>query len=351
MAAPITAQQILEILAAGARGEIDVPEGPYERLAAARGGYDNSALTERGILGIFFDSLEASFDRMWASRVGLLIPADAESQTHRWIGQTPKMREWLGGLLAKGLNDTGITIVNRDFEASMEISAHDHRRDKTGGIQRRVGELAAQANDHWCQLLIDVCLEGAPTAYDGLSLFHSAHTFGDMTAFDNDLEVGTIPALQVATAARPTREEASDILIQSTAHFFTAQDDKGSVANQGARQFLLLCPPAMGPGFLQAVRHDLGVTGGTQLTSGLGWTWEVVMEPRLASSTVAYLMRTDAPSSRPFILQSEVEPYVDVIAEGSEHAKKNNSHLYTVKATRYVGPGEFRQVLKLTLSA
>ena len=113
---------------------------------------------------------------------------------------------------------------------------------------------------------------------------------------------------------------------------------------------MLLCPPTMMPGFLQAVKHMFGVTGGTRLTEGFDWMWDIVPEPRLASSTVAYLFRTDAPSSKPVILQSEVDPYVDVIAEGSEHAKKNNSHLYTVKATRYVGPGEFRQALKLTLS-
>lgn len=331
------------------QGEV-APPGPYEQLAAARGGFDNSPLTERGIIGIFFDALESSFDMQWASRVGLLIPADAESQTHRWVGQTPKMREWLGGLLAKGLNDFGVTIVNRDFEGTIEISAHDKRRDKTGGLLRRIGELASQANDHWNQLVIDVVLEGTINSYDGVSYFNDSHTPGEATAFDNQLSNATLPALDVSTPARPTREEASNIFVQAASHFFNAQDDKGSVANQGAREFMVLCPPDMSVGFRQALAHDLHITGGRGLQSNLDWSFSVVPEPRLSSTTVAFFFRTDAPSSKPVILQSEVDPFVDVIAEGSEHAKKNNSHLYTVKATRYVGPGEFRQCLELTLS-
>ena len=125
MARNITAKDLVELLNAGIRGEIDAPR-PYERLAAARGGYDNSALTTRGILGLFYDALENTFDMQWASRIGLLVPADAESQTHRWVGQTPKMREWLGGLLAKGLNDFGVTVVNRDFEGTIEILSLIH---------------------------------------------------------------------------------------------------------------------------------------------------------------------------------------------------------------------------------
>lgn len=345
----MTMEQLVQLLQAGIAGEIAAP-GPYERLAAARGRFDNTPLTERGILGIFFDALENSFDMMWASRMGLLIPADAESQTHRWVGQTPKMREWVGGLLAKGLNDFGVTIVNRDFEGSILVSAHDKRRDKTGGLLRRIGELASQANDHWNQLVIDVILEGTINSYDGVSYFNSSHTPGSASAFDNLLVAGDIPALDVTTPARPTREEASNILLQLAVHFFNAQDDKGSPANQGAREFMLLCPPNMSVGFIQAIKHDLQVTGGRQLTAGFEWNWTVVPEPRLSATDVCFMFRTDAPSSKPVILQSEVDPFVDVIAEGSEHAKKNNEHLYTVKATRYVGPGEFRQALKATLS-
>ncbi len=348
MAVPSTMQELVALLQAGLAG--DVQPGPYEKLAAARGRFDNAPLTERGIIGIFFDALENTFDLQWASRIGLLVPADAESQTHRWVGQTPKMREWLGGLLAKGLNDFGVTIVNRDFEASILVSAHDKRRDKTGGLLRRIGELASQANDHWNQLTIDVVLEGSINSYDGVSYFNNTHTPGKASAFDNLLTSANLPALNVATPARPTREEASDIMVQASSHFFNAQDDQGSPSNQGARDFMVLAPPDMSVGFRQAIFHDLHVTGGRGLQSNLGWNYDVVPEPRLAATDVCYMFRTDAPASKPVILQSEIDPFVDVIAEGTEHAKKTNEHLYTVKATRYVGPGEFRQCLKMTLS-
>ncbi len=344
----ISNKALLELLAEGL-DQYDGDPGPYQALAAARGGPDNSLLTERGIMGIFFDALESTFDETWASRVGIMIPADAESITHRWIGQTPGLRQWVGGLLAKGANVQGITITNADYEATLEISTHDKRRDKTGGILRRIGELAMRANNHWEELMV-TSLEANPTCYDGQSYFSPSHASGDSGTQDNVMTSADLPGLDVTTPTRPTREEAAVIMTQAAAQFYNYKDDKGKKTNQGARNFLILCPPNMSVGFEQAIRQQLEVTGGSPRAQSLRWSFEVAPEALLSSTTVMYFFRTDGLSSKPYILQTEVDPHLIVIGPDSEHAKKNNSELYSLRTTRNVGPGEWRHALQCTLS-
>ena len=325
------------------------PGGGVQKLAFARGGFDNSALTERGIRGIFYDALENAFDLTWASAVGIMIPSDTLVEKHRWLGQTPGMREWVGGLLARGMLDFEIQIENKDFEATVEVSTHDLELDKTGHIVLRIQEPAARPNSHWEELLVSL-IESNPTAYDGHSFFSATHSSGDSGTLSNLLTAGDLPALNVTTAARPTREEAADILVQAAAHMFSYKDDKGKKANQGARSFLVVVPPNMAPGFEQAISLSLYATGGSNRLGGLGWQFDVVAEPELSSATVAYFHRVDAAASRPYILQSLKEPTLDIIGMDSEHRKKNNSVIYSAKASRNVGPGEWRQALHLTLS-
>jgi len=320
-----------------------------QKLAFARGGFDNSPLTERGIRSIFFDALENQWDQTWASRVGLLIPSDTLVEKHRWLGPPPGMREWVGGLLARGMLNHEVTIENKDFEATIEISTHDLKLDKTGFISLRVQGLATRPNDHWQELLVALKTSN-PTAYDGQALFSASHSSGDSGTLSNLLTAADLPALNVTTAARPTVDEAGAILVQAAAHMFSYKDDKGKKANQGARSFLIVCPPNMAPGFSQAIASSFNTDRPGGVVGGLGWQFAVVAEPELSSSTVAYFHRVDAPASRPYILQELAPPTLDIIGMDSEHRKKNNSVVYSVKASRNVGPGEWRQVLHLTLS-
>lgn len=348
-------QQIASQMQPGSRVSIPaeqllVPtERGVQKLAFARGGFDNSALTERGIRGIFFDALENAFDMTWASRVGIMIPSDALVEKHRWLGQTPGMREWVGGLLAKGLLDFEIQIENKDFEATIEINTKDFTLDKTGHIVLRIQDLATRPNNHWEELLVALKALN-PLAYDGQSFFSATHAVGISGTHSNLLTSVTLPSLNVVTPARPTREEGASILTEGAAHFFTFKDDKGKKANQGANMFLMLCPPPMAPGFIQAIKDMLFVTGGTNRLGNLGWQFDVVAEPELTATDECFLHRIDAPASRPYILQSLEDPTLDIIGFDSEHRKKNNSLMYSAKASRNVGPGEWRQVLKLTLS-
>lgn len=318
-------------------------------LANARGGPDNSAITERGIRGLFYDALEMGRDLSWARRVGLYLASDAQTEKHRWLGQVPEPRKHFGGLHATPLNNFSLDITNEDYENSIEVSLHDWRRDKVAQLQPRFAELARAWEDHWNKLAVDV-LEDNLTAYDGVALFSGSHAIGDSGTIDNALAAGDLGSLNIATAGQPTKAEAAAIMADAAFYFYTMKDDRGRPANSAARQFMLLCHPTAAPGFFQALRDERYVQGGSNELRNLGVSFEVVVEPRLASATVAYMFRTDGLGSKPLILQEEKAPSVQIVGPESEHAIKNNSILAVSKTTRAVAPGEFRHALQLTMS-
>jgi hypothetical protein len=318
-------------------------------MGGARGGPDNSFITERGILGLFKEGLEKAFSDSWMAQVAMgPIKSDVEVEKHRWVGPTPGFREHVGGLQAKGLNNYGITITNKDYEDTIEVSTHDLRRDKTGHLPMRMGEMGQQAINLWEELGV-AQLELNANGYDGVAFFSASHSIGSSGTMSNLLTAATLPALNVLTPSRPTKSECIDILTQVAAYFFEFRTDQGQKANQGTKEIMILCTPRQWPGFV-AAQQELNANGGNNESKALGFTFKIAVESLLAGANVFYAFRTDAPSSRPMIMQEEVAPTIELIGKGSEHEKKNSSIIVIAKCTRGLGLAEFRQALHCTLS-
>ena len=321
-----------------------------EKLAAtARGGPDNTALTERGIRGAFYDALELAQSTSWAQMVGLYMPSNTRTERHRWLGSVPEPRAHYGGLQAAPVIDLGIDITNEDFSIAMPFSTHDQLWDQVGHMSRRASELAVAWADHWNKLCVDV-LEDNTLAYDGVAMFSASHSIGDSGTMNNTLTASELSSLNVSDTNRPTKAEAGAILADLGAYMYRYKDSVGRPANQGAKKFIVLCHPSALPGFRNAIADELYITGGSNELRNLGQQFAVIGEPRLASDTEVYLMRMDGVSSKPFILQEAKAPELQIVGPQSEHAIKNNEVLYVSKAIRAAAPGEFRHAIKATLS-
>ena len=113
----------------------------------------------------------------------MLFNSDQESETYKWLGMVPMMREWIGDKQAKGFRDNGITVINKEFEATLEVLSKWLRRDKTGQLAVRIGELAQRANGHCANLLSTLITNGTGSTsvlcYDGQYFFDSDHSEGD----------------------------------------------------------------------------------------------------------------------------------------------------------------------------
>ena len=325
-------------------------QGRRENLSAtARGGPDNTGITERGIRGIFYDALELAASTAWAQQVGLYHQSNTRTEKLRWLSSIAEPRAHFGGLNAAPLSDVSLDITNVDYELTIPFSTHDQLWDQVGQIARRTGELATAWADHWNKLSVDV-LEANTVAYDAVAMFASTHAIGDSGTMSNLLTASDLGSLNVSDTNRPTKAEAGAILADLAAYMYRFKDSSGRPANQGAKKFMVLCHPAAAPGFRQAISDEYYITGGSNELRNLGQQFVLVAEPRLAADTEIYLFRMDGPSSKPLILQEAKTPSLQIIGPQSEHAIKTNEVLYVSKAIRAVAPGEFRHAIHATLS-
>ncbi len=322
-------------------------------------GVEKLGLSSRAIIGRFYQTLEAGFDRSWASRVGMQFTSDQESETYKWLGMSPAMREWVDGRQAKGLRSNGITIENKEFEATLAIAVKDLRRDKTGQIMVRVDETADRANMHWERLLSILMLNGETgLCYDGSYFFAADHSEGDSGTQKNLLTASEVPALNVGTATAPTAAELADAIMGVIGYFYQIVDDQGEPMNGEARNFLVQVPvlTTWWGSAITAISANLlnKATGSLdnpmQGVAKQGVNVEVVANPRLNTLTTSFqVFRTDG-RAKPFILQEEEAVTMDALAEGSDEEFKNNRHLYGIKASRNVGYGYWQHAMKATLS-
>jgi phage major head subunit gpT-like protein len=317
-------------------------------MGVVRSGPDYSRITEKGLIGMFRQELEPIIGAGWASQIGMPSKSDQETETYRWLGMTPALREWVGGRQAKGMRVESYQITNKIFEATLDISIDDLRRDKIDAIRPRLGDLATRAAEHWEKLITELIIADG-ICYDGQNFFDTDHVSGSSGTLQNDLDATDIPAANISTAAKATRDEMIGIITGLVEYMYSYKDDQGEPMNGGAKQFMFMVPVAQYAAAVGAVTDALTASGGTNTLIGQRFKVDVVPNPRLTTDTEVYLFRTDG-RAKPFILQSELDAMASVIGAGSEEEFKNRRWLFGVEAIRACGYGLWQHAIKLTLS-
>lgn len=311
-----------------------------------------SGLSSRAIIGSFYHALEQNEGASWVNPLSMLFNSDQESETYKWLGASPAMREWIGGRNAKGLRENGITVANKKFEATLEIPVDWIRRDKTGQINVRINELARRANAHWAGLLSSLIIAGeAAVCYDGEYFFDTDHpgytTSGDVSGSQsNDI------TLDVTTTTAPTSTEMQTAILNAIQAMYGFVDDQGQPLNEGASAFTVMVPVP----FLQAAGAALGATVISQTSNVVqavgslgGFNVNLAVNPRLSWTTKLAVFRADGDVA-PFIRQEEEGISVAAIAEDSELEFNNDLHHYGIKAMRNVGYGYWQKACLVTLT-
>lgn len=293
-----------------------------------------SSLGSRAIIGAFFNKLRADLGGSWIPGVSMLFDSNQESETYNWLGMSPAMREWIGGRQAKGFRENGITIINKTFEATLEVIVDEIRRDKTGQVMLRVSELARRANSHWAYLLSALIATGwSATCYDGYYFFHTAHAEGDSGSQDNDLTGAA------ATGTQPTAAEAEAALMACVQAILGFKDDQGEPMNEDASAFRIMVPTCyLGP-FAAVLGNDYIASGQSNTIKALdGFKFALTINPRITTTDRFIVFREDG-ETKALIRQEEEPITVAAVAEGSELEFNEDKHHYGVKAIRNVGFG------------
>lgn len=303
-------------------------------------------ISAKEVIGMIIQELESP-ENSWVPRISTNFVSSVASELYAGLGAVPMMREWTGDKLAKQLKEYTLRIDNKDWESTLAVKKRDMRRDKTSQIQMRVGEFVQRAMAHEEKLLSTI-IDGATgttygTCYDGVGFFSDSHSANGVTT-DNNV------AYDVTTTTAPTSVEMSAAIMQSIQTLYAFKDDQNEPINQYARSFIIMVPTTFWSAAITAVTKDRLSANIDNPLLNIGLSLSVVQNPRLSWTDKFATFVADAKGLNPLIIQTEVKPTVSALAEGSDHAFKNNEYLYSVEKVGNVGYGRFDKAVLTTLT-
>lgn len=309
-------------------------------------------LTRRDITGEFYKTLEQSLGASWIEALSMKFNSDQDSETYNWIGQSPAMREWVGGRLAKGFREDGFTVENKHYEATLEILIRELRRDKSGQAMVRIRNLAERANAHWASLLSAKIAAGeASTCYDGQYYFDTDHSEGDSGTQSNDItvDISTLPASVHGSTTAPSVEEFQGTAIQAIQQILSFVDDRGEPMNELAQNFLVMVPTSLWITASQAFKVPVGTDIQSLVPANLNIS--VVANARLDSTWTDRfpVFRTDGSASA-MIRQQETEVNLLMKWLDSEYAFDNDAVQVGIDTWRNVDYGFWQNSCLATMT-
>ena len=282
----------------------------------------NTGLLTKGLKSEFFNRFEGTQTHF--QDLATRIPSTSDSETYRWLGTVPQVREWGTGRVTQGLRTETYSVENLKYEATIEVDRDEIADDQTGQIRLRVGELAGRAATHKDFLIGQLLINGATSgfnSYDAVTFFNDAHVSGSSGSQDNDL---TFTAVLVSD---PTVIEFKGALKQAISQMLAFKDDQGQPMMISASELVCVVPPTMFFTALEAINASM-ISSTSNVLEGAA---RVIAFPWLTTATTWYLLKADG-VIRPFIFQDREPIEFNALAEGSEEAFKREKFLYGVRA-------------------
>lgn len=226
-------------------------------------------------------------------KIAMKVPSNSGQNDYTWLSNFPKMRRWVGAKVVKSLEAFKYTVVNEDFEATVEVDRNHIEDDQLGIYEpqaKMAGYSSAQLPD---EIVYEAVNNGFTTrCYDGQYFFDTDHPVGD-TSISNRSDA----PLSFATKALA---DAGYGVARTAMRQF--QDEEGRSLN--VIPGVLLVGPA-----LETTARMLLTTA--KLADGTPnpyqGTAELVVDGRITSDTAWYLLDTSKPIL-PFVYQERKAP-------------------------------------------
>jgi len=108
--------------------------------------------------------------------IAMVVPSNTTETNYGWLGQFPKLREWIGDRIIRGLVAHSYTIKNKVFEETISVPRTDVEDDQFGLFGPLMTELGRVAGSHPDELVFSLLAAGFQTSsYDGQFFFDTDH--------------------------------------------------------------------------------------------------------------------------------------------------------------------------------
>lgn len=150
-----------------------------------------------------FKGVEAMY-----TSVATVVNSTSSEETYGWLGDMPKMREWIGSRQMKALESKGYTIRNRKFEMTVGVARDDIDDDKLGLYAPRFEMMGQSAKKHPDEVLFELVNAAfGLDCFDGQPFFDTDHPVGKEGAetFVSNMQAGAGATWILVDLSRPLK--------------------------------------------------------------------------------------------------------------------------------------------------
>lgn len=231
-------------------------------------------------------------------QIAMKVPSTSGQTDYAWLSNFPRMRKWIGEKTIKSLAAFKYSIVNDDFEATVEVDRNDIEDDQLGIYMpqaQAAGDSAATLPD---EIIADV-VNGAFTTkcYDGQNFFDTDHPCTDENGLT--ISVSNLGSKKLSIASY---QDVMDTVGAAEAAMMEFKDDEGRPLN--ITPDVLMVPPALKGVATTLVTADRLEDGKPNPYKG---AFTVRVDTRLRSRTAWFLLDTTK-AVKPFIYQERKAP-------------------------------------------
>lgn len=110
------------------------------------------------------------------TKLATVVRSTSGSNTYGWLGQFPKLREWVGDRVVKDMAASGYQISNKLFESTVGVKRTDIEDDNVGIYTPLFSEMGRAAAVHPDETVFALLKVGHSTlCYDGQNFFDTDH--------------------------------------------------------------------------------------------------------------------------------------------------------------------------------
>lgn len=256
-------------------------------------------LVNKSNLTAVFISLKTTFNKAFDAapsiweKTTMKVPSGSSQNDYTWLSRFPKMIKWLGSKTVKALKAFTYTVINDDYEATVEVDRNDIEDDNLGiyaPMAQEAGFSSKQLPDE-----IDAELKNnafTNLCYDGQYFYDTDHAVAGASVSNK----GTA-ALSAATKALVAASYGAARLA-----IMNFRDDEGRPL--GLIPNILEVPPALEATAKLICNNPKLEDDKPNPYFG---TAEVLVNPRLTSS-IAWMLHVTNRPLKPFIYQERKAP-------------------------------------------
>lgn len=222
------------------------------------------------------------------NRIATVTTSTQAAEVYGDIGFMPSMRELVGEAFVRGLKETSTTIINKEYEATVEVPQAALERDSLGIYAPKIATLGTKGEQLKDKLVIDLLINGfTATDYTGGTFFNTTHKHfvGGKVSFSN----------------KGTKKISADNYAAARAAIRSIKDENGDPMELGDT-LALVVSPTYEAAARQILIADTGANGATNINKG---TAELIVSSRLAAAEHNWFLLDIGQELRALILQEE----------------------------------------------